>query len=205
MAHDCAADAEGLRAIRRIVEQGREGAGIRRHRRHVASRRHAAGRIHQELDRLWDQVRPLYLELHAYVRMSCAPEILAMLCPEMAASGSPARNIWAQDWQNIYPLVSPANADAATPPDILKKRNISATRHGRTGGQLHLALGFAALPKTFWDRSLFVRPRDREVVCHASAWDIDMSPTSASRCASTRPREDFTTIHHSSGTTSISA
>ena len=77
---------------------------------------------------------------------------------------------------------------------------MSALDMVRTGERFYTSLGFEPLPKTFWERSLFVRPRDREVVCHASAWDIDtLKPTSASRCASSQTAEDFTTIHHELG------
>jgi len=64
---------------------------------------------------------------------------------------------------------------------------------------LHLAR-FDPLPKTFFERSLFVRPKDRDVVCHASAWDIDSRTTSASDGASSRRRR-IHTIHHELGHT----
>ena len=154
----------------------------------------------KELDRLWDQVRPLYLELHAYVRM----KLRAKYGDAVPAAGPlPAHllgNIWAQDWQNIYPLVSPANADAGySLTDILKRRNIGALDMVRTGERFYTSLGFAALPKTFWDRSLFVRPRDREVVCHASAWDIDLESDIRIKMCIDQTEEDFTTIHHELG------
>ena len=83
-------------------------------------------------------------------------------------------NIWAQDWSNVYPLVAPANADPGfSLTDILKKRKMPALEMVRAGERFYTSLGFAPLPKTFFERSLFVRPKDRDVVCHASAWDID--------------------------------
>jgi peptidyl-dipeptidase A len=153
-----------------------------------------------ELDRLWDQVRPLYLELHAYVRM----KLRAKYGDAVPATGPlPAHllgNIWAQDWQNIYPLVAPANADAGySLTEILKRRKVSALDMVRTGERFYTSLGFAALPKTFWDRSLFVRPRDRDVVCHASAWDIDLEADIRIKMCIDQTEEDFTTIHHELG------
>ena len=84
-------------------------------------------------------------------------------------------NIWAQDWSNIYPLVAPAERR----PGLLAHRHPEAAQDAarstwcKTGERFYTSLGFAPLPKTFWERSLFVRPHDRDVVCHASAWDID--------------------------------
>ena len=129
----------------------------------------------KELDRLWEQVRPLYLKLHAYVRMKLH-EKYGDVVP--ATGPIPAHllgNIWAQDWSNVYTLVAPAQRRrrATRSTDILKRRKMTPLDMVQTGERFYTSLGFAPLPKTFWERSLFVKPRDREVVCHASAWDID--------------------------------
>src|ERR1700704_2365698 len=66
----------------------------------------------KEVDRLWDQVRPLYLKLHAYVRLKLR-EKYGDIVPEKGPM--PAHllgNIWAQDWTNVYPIVKPANIDS---------------------------------------------------------------------------------------------
>ena len=154
----------------------------------------------RELDRLWDQVRPLYVKLHAYVRL----RLHEKYGDEVPATGPiPADllgNIWAQDWTNIYPLVAPPKADPGfSLTDILKKRNMPALEMARTGERFYTSLGFAPLPKTFWERSLFVRPRDRDVVCHASAWDIDLESDVRIKMCIEQTAEDFTTIHHELG------
>src|SRR5919198_4557460 len=154
----------------------------------------------KELDRLWNQVRPLYLKLHAYVRM----KLHAKYGDAVPTSGPiPAHllgNIWAQDWSNIYPLVAPPKADPGySLTDILKKRNMPALEMVRTGERFYTSLAFAPLPKTFWERSLFVRPRDRDVVCHASAWDVDMEDDLRIKMCIEQTAEDFTTIHHELG------
>jgi peptidyl-dipeptidase A len=154
----------------------------------------------QELDRLWDQVRPLYVELHAYVRM----KLHAKYGDAVPASGPiPAHllgNIWAQDWSNIYPLVAPAKSDAGYAlTDLLKRRKVDPLEMVRVGERFYTSLGFAPLPKTFWERSLFVRPRDREVVCHASAWDIDYEADVRIKMCIEQTGEDFSTIHHELG------
>ena len=109
-------------------------------------------------------------------------------------------NIWAQDWTNVYPLVAPANADPGfSLTDILKKRQMPALDMVRAGERFYSSLGFAPLPKTFWERSLFVRPKDREVVCHASAWDVDLAEDIRIKMCIEQTAEDFTTIHHELG------
>jgi peptidyl-dipeptidase A len=154
----------------------------------------------KELDRLWDQVRPLYLKLHAYTRLKLR-EKYGDIVP--ATGPIPAHllgNIWAQDWTNIYPLVAPPAADPGYDlSQILKKRNMSPLDMVRTGERFYSSLGFEKLPPTFWERSLFVRPRDREVVCHASAWDIDLESDVRIKMCIEQTAEDFTTIHHELG------
>jgi len=153
-----------------------------------------------ELDRLWEQVRPLYVSLHAYVRARLR-EKYGDLVP--ASGPIPAHllgNMWAQDWGNIYPLVAPANADPGYDlTELLKKRNTDWRQMVKYGENFFVSLGFDPLPQTFWERSLFLKPRDREVVCHASAWDIDMLSDVRLKVCIQITGEDFLTIHHELG------
>ena len=154
----------------------------------------------RELDRLWDQVRPLYLKLHAYVRLKLHEKYGDAVPANGPIPGHLLGNIWAQDWSNIYPLAAPPHADPGVSlTDILKKRNLPALDMVRTGERFYTSLGFAALPKTFFERSLFVRPKDREVVCHASAWDVDFVEDVRIKMCIEQTAEDFTTIHHELG------
>jgi peptidyl-dipeptidase A len=154
----------------------------------------------KELDRLWDQVRPLYLELHAYVRMKLRAKYGDLVPANGPIPAHLLGNIWAQDWSNIYPLAAPAHADAGfSLTDILKKRKMGPLDMVRAGERFYTSLNFQQLPKTFWERSLFVRPRDRDVVCHASAWDIDYEEDVRIKMCIDQTAEDFTTIHHELG------
>ena len=128
----------------------------------------------KEIDRLWEQVKPLYVSLHAYVRA----KLHAKYGDAVPANGPiPAHllgNMWAQTWDNIYPEVQPANADPGYDVTaLLKKKNTDWKQMVKYGEGFFTSLGFAPLPQTFWERSMFVQPRDRDVVCHASAWDVD--------------------------------
>ena len=155
----------------------------------------------KELDRLWEQVRPLYLSLHAYVRNKLREKYGPDAVP--ASGPIPAHllgNIWAQDWSNVYKLVAPADADPGYDlTEILKARNTQPLDMVHYGENFFKSLGFAPLPQTFWDRSLFVKPRDRDVVCHASAWDVDNVDDLRIKMCIDITAEDFTTIHHELG------
>ena len=153
-----------------------------------------------ELDRLWEQVRPLYLSLHAYVRWKLR-EKYGDIVP--ASGPIPAHllgNMWAQTWDNIYPLVAPQNADPGYDlTQILKSRKTDPVQMVKYGEGFFTSLGFDALPKTFWERSMLTKPKDREVVCHASAWDIDFVDDLRIKMCIDITGEDFVTVHHELG------
>jgi peptidyl-dipeptidase A len=155
----------------------------------------------RELDRLWDQVRPLYLSLHAYVRGRLREKYGPDAVPEKGPI--PAHllgNMWAQEWGNVGPLVAPR--DAGPGYDLtarLKGKGVDPKEMVRYGERFFVSLGFAPLPASFWERSLFVKPRDREVVCHASAWDVDNVEDLRIKMCIEISAEDFRTIHHELG------
>jgi peptidyl-dipeptidase A len=154
-----------------------------------------------ELDRLWQQVRPLYVSLHAYMRWKLAEKYGCSVV--QADAPIPCHllgNMWAQSWDNVYPLASPQNADPGYDiTEVLKAKKIGPVEMVRFGERFFLSLGFAPLPKSFWERSMFTRPKDREVVCHASAWDIDYADDLRIKMCIEPTAEDFSTIHHELG------
>ena len=154
-----------------------------------------------EVDRLWQQVRPLYVSLHAYVRWKLEEKY----GPDAVREGAPIPahllgNVWAQDWTNIYPLVAPSNSDPGYDlTQILKSRKETSVSMTHTAEKFFMSLGFPALPQTFWERSLFTKPQDRDVVCHASAWDVDFVDDLRVKVCLEPNAEDFQTIHHELG------
>ena len=108
--------------------------------------------------------------------------------------------MWAQNWSNIYDIVGPqAQAPAYDLDEILQRRGFDPIRMVETGEAFFSSLGFAELPETFWERSLFVKPADRDVVCHASAWNVDEKDDLRIKMCIEVNEEDFKTIHHELG------
>jgi peptidyl-dipeptidase A len=154
----------------------------------------------KELDRLWGQLQPLYLSLHAHVRAKLHEKYGDEVPAEGPIPAYLLGNIWAQDWSNVYDLVAPEGMKKAVPlDDILKQKKTKPLEMARIAERFFTSLGFDPLPKTFWERSLFVKPRDREVVCHASAWDINSVDDLRIKMCIDPTEEDFTTIHHELG------
>jgi peptidyl-dipeptidase A len=155
----------------------------------------------KELDRLWGQLRPLYLSLHAYVRGQLGKKYGKEVVPPNGPI--PAHllgNIWAQEWNNVYPLMdSPKPEQSYDLTKILRQQKTDARGMAKYGEGFFTSLGFAPLPKTFWERSLFTKPEDRDVVCHASAWDIDYKADVRVKMCIQITEEDFRVIHHELG------
>src|SRR5260370_35061312 len=108
--------------------------------------------------------------------------------------------MWAQEWENIYPLLAPANGDPGFDlTEILKGRHTDYKLMVRYGERFFTSLGLAPLPQTFWERSMFLKPRDRDVVCHASPWDVDFAEDLRLKMCIDITEEDFNTMHHELG------
>jgi peptidyl-dipeptidase A len=154
----------------------------------------------KELDRLWEQLRPLYLSLHTHVRAKLHEKYGNAVPAEGPIPAHLLGNIWAQDWSNVFDIVAPSGSGRTYSLDtILKARKVAPVEMVRTGERFFTSIGFDPLPNTFWERSLFVKPRDREVVCHASAWYVDNMDDLRIKMCIDQTAEDFTTIHHELG------
>ncbi|HEX6199663.1 MAG TPA: M2 family metallopeptidase, partial [Thermoanaerobaculia bacterium] len=155
----------------------------------------------QEVDRLWGQVRPLYDALHCFVRAKLSeqygPEVVP---PSGLIPAHVVGNMWAQSWLNLADQISPEGAEPAYDlTSILREEGFDARKMVETGERFFTSLGFEPLPETFWERSLFTKPQDRDVVCHASAWDVDNVEDLRIKMCIEVDEEDFTTIHHELG------
>jgi peptidyl-dipeptidase A len=153
-------------------------------------------------DRLWAETKPLYDQLHCYTRTKLNQKYGNAVQP---ATG-PIRadllgNMWAQEWGNIYDIVAPKGAGDVgyDLTDLLAKKKYTPEQMVRTGERFYTSLGFPALPASFWQRSQITRPRDREVVCHASAWDLDNKDDLRIKMCTKVNSDDFVTIHHELG------
>ncbi|HTG79252.1 MAG TPA: M2 family metallopeptidase [Sphingomicrobium sp.] len=153
-------------------------------------------------DRLWAETKPLYDQLHCYTRTKLNQKYGDKIQP---ASG-PIRadllgNMWAQEWGNIYDIVAPKGAGdiGYDIGELLEAKKKDPVAMFKIGEGFYSSLGFAPLPGSFWQRSQITRPRDREVVCHASAWDVDNKDDLRIKMCTKVNADDFVTIHHEMG------
>lgn len=154
-----------------------------------------------ETDRLWGQVEPLYKQLHCYTRS----RLNARYGDSVQPKTGPIRadllgNMWAQQWGNIYDIVAPRSRAQGIDVTVrLRANRYDAKKMVQTGEGFFSSLGFEPLPQTFWDRSMIVRPQGRDVVCHASAWDLDNKDDIRIKMCTEVNDEDFKVVHHELG------
>ncbi len=153
-------------------------------------------------ERLWNETKPLYDQLHCYTRTKLNQKYGGSVQP----AAGPIRadllgNMWAQEWGNIYDVVAPPGAGdiGYDLTDLLVAKKYTPERIVRTGEQFFSSVGFAPLPQTFWERSMITKPADREVVCHASAWDLDNLDDIRIKMCTKVNSDDFVTVHHELG------
>ncbi len=182
-----------------------------------------------ETERLWAQVKPLYNELHCFVRTKLNAKYGDAVVTKTGTIPSHLLgNMWAQQWSNIYPLLEPYKGVASldvtaalkkqrealfnelrktektsTPiefAEVSHKADVAmSVKMTKVAEDFYVSLGMPKLPESFWKKSMLTRPRDRDVVCHASAWDLNMEgDVRIKQCI--EPNEDqLTTIHHELG------
>jgi peptidyl-dipeptidase A len=154
-----------------------------------------------EMERLWQQVKPLYDSLHTYtrhkLRQTYGPDVVPASGPVPAHLFG---NMWSQTWNNLYPILKPAtDTDKFDLTGTLVAKKTDAVEMTKYAERFYTSLGMEALPQTFWSRSLLTKPRDREVVCHASAWPMDGDLDVRMKMCITPTAEDFSVIHHELG------
>jgi peptidyl-dipeptidase A len=151
-----------------------------------------------ETERLWTQVKPLYDGLHCYARGRLQEKYGRELVPD--GKPLPAHllgNMWAQQWNNIYDLLEPyPGASQLNVTAELKRQGYDAVRMTRSAESFYTSLGFPELPPGFWERSMLTRPRDREVDCYASAWNMDgKGDVRIKQCIGPTEEDLYTTYH----------
>ena len=138
-------------------------------------------------------------------------------------------NMWQQDWGNLWDILQPyKNAPDANISDALQTQyqddyakelakvgpapNTTQLFEAERAAQLvvskqmteraqdfYVSLGMPRLPKSYWEKTQFIKPLDRDVVCHASAWDMNMAGDVRTKMCIKPNEEDFTTIYHELG------
>ncbi|EAW94311.1 angiotensin I converting enzyme [Homo sapiens] len=158
--------------------------------------------LEQDLERLFQELQPLYLNLHAYVRRALHRHYGAQhINLEGPIPAHLLGNMWAQTWSNIYDLVVPfPSAPSMDTTEAMLKQGWTPRRMFKEADDFFTSLGLLPVPPEFWNKSMLEKPTDgREVVCHASAWDFYNGKDFRIKQCTTVNLEDLVVAHHEMG------
>lgn len=154
----------------------------------------------KSLDTLWTQVQPFYEQLHCYVRTQLNKKYGdKVVAKEGPIPAHLLGNMWAQSWTGVKDVIGVDSSKTVDVTKLLKNAKYDSKKLVRTAENFFVSLGMPKLPATFYERSLFDKPRDREVVCHASAWDLDLKDDVRIKMCIRIDDDSFRTIHHELG------
>jgi peptidyl-dipeptidase A len=159
-----------------------------------------ADKFAPEVDRLWTQVKPLYTQLHCYARRKLNEKYGDKVVPKTGPI--PAHlfgNMWSQTWEYLYPELEPFKGVAPIDVTPVLAKNYDAIKMVKMGEAFYTSLGMDPLPQTFWERSMFTKPKGKDVVCHASAWDVQFNDDLRIKMCINLNQEDLWVIHHELG------
>ncbi|CAB1457679.1 unnamed protein product [Pleuronectes platessa] len=189
---------------KRYVELANEAATLNGHADNGASWRslYETPTFEEDLESLWKELEPLYLNVHAYVRRALYKKYGA---EHINLKGPiPAHllgNMWAQTWSGIMDLVIPypdATQVDATP--AMVAQGWDAERMFKESDNFFTSLGLIPMPQEFWNKSMLEKPSDgRKVVCHASAWDFYNRKDFRIKQCTVVTMDDLITVHHEMG------
>ncbi|HEY0192285.1 MAG TPA: M2 family metallopeptidase [Kofleriaceae bacterium] len=151
-------------------------------------------------DRLWSQVKPLYDQLHCYTRRKLNQTYGDKVVSKQGLIPSHLLgNMWAQSWDYLYPELEPYKGVAPIDVTPVLAKSYDAKKMVKMGEAFYTSLGMDPLPDSFWERSQLVKPKDKNVVCHASAWDVQFNNDLRIKMCINLNQEDLWTIHHELG------
>jgi peptidyl-dipeptidase A len=153
-----------------------------------------------QTDKLWGQVKPLYDQLHCYTRRKLNQKYGDKVVAKTGLIPSHLLgNMWAQSWDYLYPELEPYKGTAQIDVTPVLKKRYDAKKMVQMGEAFYTSLGMDPLPATFWERSQLVKPAGKNVVCHASAWDVQYENDLRIKMCINLNQEDLWTIHHELG------
>ncbi|KAL7646406.1 UNVERIFIED_CONTAM: hypothetical protein RMT77_003319 [Armadillidium vulgare] len=164
-------------------------------------RDYESNNLNEELDRVWDEIKPFYEQLHAYVRRKLKERYGDQY---FGSDGTiPVHllgNMWGQSWVNVLDITLPfANWSFRDVTINMVSKNYTPTVIYKTAEEFYLSLGFSPLPESFWLRSMLVKPSDRKVNCHTSSMDFCNGIDYRIKHCTQITMRDFITAHHELG------
>ncbi|KAH9492522.1 hypothetical protein Btru_046311 [Bulinus truncatus] len=155
----------------------------------------------EDIANLYAQIRPLYEQLHAYVRKKLQQKYKHVKFP--SSGHIPAHilgNMWAQEWTNIIKDVVPyKDKPTVDVTDELKKQGYTAMKIFETADSFFGSLGLIKMVPEFWKNSIIEKQNGTDMVCHATAYDLYNGKDFRIKMCTDITQEDLVTVHHEMG------
>uniref|UniRef100_A0A182LUT3 Angiotensin-converting enzyme n=1 Tax=Anopheles culicifacies TaxID=139723 RepID=A0A182LUT3_9DIPT len=156
----------------------------------------------QQVDAAIEQIRPLYEQIHGYVRYKLRKHYGNDIVSEKGPIPIHLLgNMWGQTWDNIADITTPfPNKKLLDVTEEMVRQGYTPVKMFEMGDEFFQSLNMTKLPPTFWEKSIVEKPNDgRELVCHASAWDFYKKDDVRIKQCTRINMEDFFTVHHELG------
>ncbi|EFX86561.1 hypothetical protein DAPPUDRAFT_307858 [Daphnia pulex] len=163
-------------------------------------REYESDTIKEDIEQLWQTLKPFYQQMHAYVRAKLGETYKDQITEDGLIPAHLLGNMWAQSWEHIYPLVVPFPEKASIDvTEQMKQQGYTPLKMFQISDEFFTSLGLIPMPPEFWKESLLEKPKDREVVCHASAWDFCNGKDFRIKQCTVVTTEQLVTVHHEMG------
>ncbi|KAG8179605.1 hypothetical protein JTE90_025770 [Oedothorax gibbosus] len=154
-----------------------------------------------EVDELLRTLFPFYQQLLAYVRGKLIETYpLSGIKPDGPIPAHLLGNMWGEQWNNIFDIIKPfpdKESPDATP--AMQKKKMTPLEIFKLSEDFFTSLGLIEMTQEFWNRSIIEKPTDRDMVCHASAWDFGDGKDFRIKQCTKIDMEDLITVHHEMG------
>lgn len=154
----------------------------------------------EDVEQTFEEIKPLYEHLHAYVRMKLMDTYPSYINPTGCLPAHLLGDMWGRFWTNLYPLTVPyaqkPNIDVT---DAMINQNWDAERIFKEAEKFFVSVGLPPMTQGFWENSMLTEPvDDRKVVCHPTAWDLGHGDFRIKMCTKVT-MDNFLTAHHEMG------
>nr|CAH7745202.1 unnamed protein product [Callosobruchus chinensis] len=153
-----------------------------------------------KIQNIYEQLKPLYLQLHAYVRFKLRQKYGDVVSETGPIPAHLLGDIMAQNWREIadFTLPFPNVGDNDLTQELIDQ-NYTAIQIARTAEDFFKSLNLTEMPDSFWEKSIFTKSEDKPMVCMASSWDFSDGKDFRVKLCIHITLTDFTVTHHEMG------
>uniref|UniRef100_UPI0039BD93C6 Angiotensin-converting enzyme 2 n=1 Tax=Homo sapiens TaxID=9606 RepID=UPI0039BD93C6 len=161
---------------------------------------YSRGQLIEDVEHTFEEIKPLYEHLHAYVRAKLMNAYPSYISPIGCLPAHLLGDMWGRFWTNLYSLTVPfgqkPNIDVT---DAMVDQAWDAQRIFKEAEKFFVSVGLPNMTQGFWENSMLTDPGNvQKAVCHPTAWDLGKGDFRILMCTKVT-MDDFLTAHHEMG------